>query len=103
MTGIRSSARTGFEDYDSRALVRWKTKRPAKVTIERNEHTPFAHADIEEDFVGYALEILVTNGHRVVAGAGEEIQAAATDVLVQLELHEAAGTRMIRSRAASAP
>jgi hypothetical protein len=46
---------------------------------------------------------LIADRQDVVSGFSENFQAAPADILVELDLHPAPGTAMIRSRAASAP
>src|SRR3954468_18192588 len=91
-------------DYSSTPL-RGKTGNLAEVAIEGDERSPLSRTYLERFLVGDTVKTLFPHGHRIMAACLQQLQATASDVLVELELHatRSVGTGMMRSRAASAP
>lgn len=86
-------------------LLRRKSQYLTEIMIERYERPFLPGADREQDFILGPLQLLIANGHHIVAGCLEKLQSTLADIFVELELHAArvVGTGMIFSRAASAP
>jgi hypothetical protein len=103
--GARSYARPRLQDDNSGALLRGKPQDMAKVVIERYERPPFRQAYREQIIVCGTGETLITNRLNVVSGSPQQLKAALTEILVQLEFHTAStrGIGMMRSRVISAP
>lgn len=97
--------RAEIQDDKSGAVFRRKSQDLTEIAVEGNQHSVFAGAHLEQRLVARAAEVLVADGHCIVAGSLEEFPAAPADLLVELDLHatRSIGTGTIRSRAASAP
>jgi hypothetical protein len=92
------------DDY-VRASFRWKSQDLAEIPVESDEYSPFSETDVELGLVGYAVKILVPNGHHIMAMGPQQLQPPATYVFVELQSHATRPipTGTIRSRATSAP
>jgi hypothetical protein len=102
---LQGRARPNFQHDDPCASLRRKPQYLTKIPVESDERSLLCRANLEQFLVGNTLKILIPNGHHIVAGCPDEIQAATSYILVELELHATrpTGTATTWSRAASAP
>ncbi|MGD0109753.1 MAG: hypothetical protein ABSC06_37870 [Rhodopila sp.] len=55
--------------------------------IQRNEDTILVGTDIKQCFIAGTLEILIPHRHDVVTGQRQQLDAAAANILIQLDPH----------------
>lgn len=82
-----------------------KAKDITEPSIERNERTLLARADIQDARVCDPRQSLITHADGIMTACAHEPDFSFSEVLIELELHRSlwVGTGMIFSRAASAP
>lgn len=74
----------------------------AEIEVEGHQRPNLAPANLEQPAVFGAAELLIADGHHIVAGGAQNFATGLAEILVEFEFHSA-GTGRIRSRAISAP
>ena len=94
-----------LENHYASTLFRWKPRDLTKIAIQRDKCSSFGGANLEERFVGTAVQTLIPHRQHVMANRSEKLQSATSDVFIQFKLHATRpiGTGITRSRVSSAP
>src|SRR5262245_49999855 len=94
-----------FQNDDACGLLGWKAHDLSEITIHRNKRAAFSDTGLKNTLVSRTGQSLLSYGHDIMAALFQHGDAAAADVLVDLDPHSAGstGTGITRSRAASAP
>jgi len=94
-----------LQNHDARALFGREAWNLTEVAIECDQRAGFRNASLKHNLVRCAGKPLLANGHHVLTGLPQEVDAASADVLIDLDFHTAdsTGSGIIRSRDASAP